>query len=48
MVGEKRSVIVIRQDDYDDWPGARSMDGARSFPVLPDAATMEAAPAMKS
>lgn len=45
---EKRSVIIIRPDDYDDWLAARSMDEARSFVTLPDAATMTAAQAPKS
>ncbi|AJC22861.1 hypothetical protein [Pandoraea pulmonicola] len=45
---EKRSVFIIRQDDYDDWFRARSMDEVRSFLVLSDAATMEAAPAPKA
>ncbi|MFK0377860.1 hypothetical protein [Pandoraea sp. NPDC090278] len=44
---EKRSVIIIRPDDYDDWLGARSIDEVRSFVTLPDAKTMSAAPAPK-
>ncbi|VVE68849.1 hypothetical protein PAN31117_03087 [Pandoraea anapnoica] len=39
---EKRSVVIIKPADYDDWLGSRSMDEARSFVVLPDALTMVA------
>lgn len=39
---EKRSVIIIRPDDYDDWLGARSIDEARSFLTLPDAVEIAA------
>ncbi|ALS63684.1 SOS response-associated peptidase [Pandoraea apista] len=45
---EKRSVVIIKPADYDDWLGARSMDEARSFVTLPDADTMTAAPTPKS
>ncbi len=45
---EKRSVIIIRPADYDDWLGVRSIDEARSFVTLPDAQIMSAAPASKS
>ncbi|EON14854.1 SOS response-associated peptidase [Pandoraea sp. SD6-2] len=45
---EKRSVVIIKPADYDDWLGARSMDEARLFVTLPDAATMSAVPAPKA
>ncbi|WP_331838990.1 SOS response-associated peptidase family protein [Pandoraea sputorum] len=45
---EKRSVIIVRPDDYDDWLDARSMDEARSLVALPDSVTLCATPAVKS
>ncbi|MEF3067062.1 SOS response-associated peptidase [Pandoraea apista] len=39
---EKRSVVIIKPADYDDWLGARSTDEARSFISLPDVAIMDA------
>ncbi|PTE00900.1 SOS response-associated peptidase [Pandoraea apista] len=39
---EKRSVVIIKPADYDDWLGARSTDEARSFISLPDVAIMNA------
>lgn len=44
---EKRSVVIIKPDEYDDWLGARSIDEARSFVTLPDAARMEASESAK-
>lgn len=44
---EKRSVVIIKPVDYDDWLGARSMDEARSFVTLPDAEAMRAEPRPK-
>lgn len=45
---EKRSVVIIKPDDYDDWLCARSIDEARSFVTLPDAKSMSAGPAPKA
>lgn len=28
---EKRSLVILRPEEYDDWLGARSIDEARSF-----------------
>lgn len=44
---EKRSVVIIKPDDYDDWLGARSINEARSFVTLPDVAWMEASESVK-
>ncbi|VVD75522.1 hypothetical protein PHO31112_00819 [Pandoraea horticolens] len=44
---EKRSVVIIKLVDYDDWLGARSMEEARSFVTLPDAESMVAGPLPK-
>jgi putative SOS response-associated peptidase YedK len=45
---EKRSVVIIKPADYDDWLGARSMDEARSFVTLPDASQMSVRAAPKT
>lgn len=45
---EKRSVIIIWPDDYDDWLGSHSIDEARSFVTLPDVTTMVARPLPKA
>jgi putative SOS response-associated peptidase YedK len=39
---EKRSVVILRPDEYDDWLGARSTDEARSFLNLFPADEMKA------
>ncbi|WP_322092835.1 SOS response-associated peptidase [Paraburkholderia bannensis] len=41
---EKRSVVVVRPDDYENWLGARSTDEARSFLNLYPANAMHAEP----
>jgi len=43
---EKRSLVILRPEECDDWLGARSTDGARSFVNLLPAEEMfaEAAP----
>ena len=45
---EKRSVVIIKPADYDDWLGARSMDEARSFVTLPDATDLVGAASPKA
>jgi putative SOS response-associated peptidase YedK len=42
---EKRSVVVLRPEQYDDWLGCRSTDEARSFLSLFPADEMAAVPA---
>ena len=42
---EKRSVVVLRLEQYDDWLGCRSTDEARSFLSLFPADEMAAVPA---
>ncbi|WP_052241107.1 hypothetical protein [Pandoraea fibrosis] len=44
---ERRSVIIIRPDDYDYWLGARSIDEAKLFVTLPGAVSMAAVQAPK-
>jgi hypothetical protein len=39
---EKRSVMIVRPGDYDDWLSARSTDEARSFLNLFPAEEMKA------
>jgi putative SOS response-associated peptidase YedK len=41
---EKRSVVILRSDQHDDWLGARSTDEARSFLNLFPAEDMHAEP----
>jgi putative SOS response-associated peptidase YedK len=41
---EKRSVVILRPEEYDDWLGARSTDEARSFLNLFPAEEMAAEP----
>lgn len=45
--GEKRSVVVVLPDEYDDWLHSRSTDEARSFLVLPGSESLFCAPAPK-
>ena len=42
---EKRSVIIVRPEQYQDWLGCRTTDEARSFLNLFPANEMAAAPA---
>jgi putative SOS response-associated peptidase YedK len=44
---EKRSVVILRPEEYGDWLGARSTDEARSFLNLFPADEMAAEPAPK-
>lgn len=44
---EKRSVVVLRPEEYDDWLGSRTVDEARSFPNLFPADDMAAVAAPK-
>jgi len=44
---EKRSVVILRPEEYDDWLGARSTDEARSFLNLFPADEMAAIAAPK-
>ncbi|WNC90979.1 SOS response-associated peptidase family protein [Paraburkholderia sp. FT54] len=44
---EKRSVVILRPEEYDDWLGARSTDEARSFLNLFPADQMAATAAPK-
>ena len=44
---EKRSVVIVRQEQYDDWLGVRSTDQARSFLNLFPANEMAALAAPK-
>jgi putative SOS response-associated peptidase YedK len=41
---EKRSVVIIRPGDYEDWLSCRSTDEARSFLTLHEAGEMHAEP----
>ncbi len=43
---EKRTVVVVRPDEYDEWLGTRNPDIARSIPQVPDAGDMDAEPAV--
>jgi len=45
---EKRSVVIVLPDEYDDWLGACSTDEARSFVVLPGSESLFCAPALKA
>jgi len=45
---EKRSVVVIRPDDYDEWLGCKNPEVARTFLQLYPAALMHAEPAPKA
>jgi putative SOS response-associated peptidase YedK len=45
---EKRSVVLLRPEEYGDWLGARSTDEARSFLNLIPAAEMAASAASKA
>jgi len=40
---EKRSVVILRPDEYEDWLTAKSPDEARSFISLYPAGSMHAA-----
>jgi len=42
---EKRSVVILRPEQYDDWLGCRSTDEARSFLNLFPAGEMTSASA---
>jgi putative SOS response-associated peptidase YedK len=44
---EKRSVVILRPDEYDDWLGCRSVDEARSLLRLYPAELMTARPEPK-
>lgn len=44
---EKRSVVIVSPDEYDDWLGARSIDEARSLVQLVPAQLLTAGPAPK-
>jgi putative SOS response-associated peptidase YedK len=44
---EKRSLVIVPADDYDDWLACRDPEAARSFLRLFPAALMEARPEPK-
>ncbi|WP_353191430.1 SOS response-associated peptidase family protein [Pandoraea pnomenusa] len=45
---EKRTVVIVLPDEYDDWLASRSTDEARSFLVLPGSESLFCAPAPKA
>ena len=43
--GEKRSLVIVEEDEYDDWLACRDLEAARSFLRLFPAEGMRAMPA---